>query len=106
MFLAAMVNLSSADDVEKASDVLDETEVKQKELKESLTIWHNLLMVGMAIACALFGVYLAVDTLSTNNKNFLPHFLFVAWMLTGIFFFSSLGAEIFINIRRKPETKI
>lgn len=103
MFLAAMVNLGSADDVEKASEILDESNDAEKELKETFNIWHNLLIAGMGIACALFGVYIAVDTLGTNNKVFLPRFLFASWILTALLFLFSLGAQIFINTRRKAK---
>ena len=106
MFLAAMTNLGSADDIEKASDVLDETKLQEKELKESLTIWHNLLMVAMTIACAFFGVYLAVDAVGANNDSFLPRVLIVAWVIAGVSLVACLFAEIFINISRDPKAKI
>lgn len=102
MFLSAMVNLGTASNIEKASEVLDETKTPEKELKESLSIWHNLMVAGMVIASALFGVYVAVDTLGTSNKAFLPNFAFISWGLTALLFFFSLSAQVFINIRRKP----
>lgn len=103
MFLVAMVNLGTADDVERASDVLDETKEQDKALKESLTNWHNLLMAGMVIASVFFGGYLFVDTLGTSNKSFLPRILLAGWVITGLFLLLSLVAEVFINIRRKPK---
>jgi hypothetical protein len=97
MFLVAMVSLGTADDVERASEVLDETKAEDKALKETLTNWHNLLMAGMVIASMFFGGYLVVDTLGTGNKTFLPHILLVAWAITGLLFTLALIAEIFIN---------
>lgn len=97
MFLVAMVNLGTADDVERASEVLDETKAADKALKESLTNWHNLLMSGMVIASMFFGGYLVIDTLGTTNKGFLPHILLVAWVITGSFLILALVAEILIN---------
>ncbi len=101
MFLVAMVNLGTADDVERAGDVLDETKQPEKALKETLTNWHNLLMAGMVIASVLFGGYLVVDTLGTSNKNFLPHILLVAWVIAGLFLVLALVAEVFISRTKK-----
>ena len=103
MFLVAMVNLGTADDVERASDILDDE--RDKDLKESLTNWHNLLMAGMVIASVIFGGYLVVDTLGTANKGFLPHILSVAWLITSLFFLLALGAEVFINRKNTPSKK-
>lgn len=103
MFLVAMVNLGTADDVERASEVLDETKEAEKALKESLTIWHNVLMFGMVIASVLFGGYLVIDTLGTSNKSFLPRMLFGAWMLATFFLVLALIAEIFINVRKNKK---
>ena len=97
MFLIAMVNLGTADDVERASEVLDETKESEKALKEAFTNWHNLLMFGMVFASLFFGGYLFADTVGTGNKGFLPHILLVAWAITLLFLVSSLSAEVFIN---------
>ncbi len=101
MFLVAMVNLGTADDVERATEVLDETKPADKALKELLTNWHNLLMFGMVIASVFFGGYLVIDTLGTTNKGFLPHILLVAWVITGLFLILALVAEILINRSEK-----
>lgn len=101
MFLVAMVNLGTADDVERASEVLDETKAADKALKESFTNWHDLLMFGMVIASVFFGGYLVIDTLGTSNKTFLPHILLVAWVITGSFLVLALVAEVFINRSKK-----
>ena len=42
MFLIAMVNLGTADDVERAADSLDGTKGTDEALKESLANWHNM----------------------------------------------------------------
>ena len=95
MFLVAMVNLGTADDVEHARDVLEETNAAENALRESFTNWHTLLMVGMVIGSALFGSYLVVDTLGTTNKQFLSRFLEAAWFITGINFALAVAAKIF-----------
>ena len=104
MFLVAMVSLGTADDVERASEVLEETKAENKALKETLTNWHNLLMAGMVIASVFFGGYLVVDTLGTSNRDFLPHILLVAWAITGLLFTLALIAEVFINRNSTPST--
>ena len=106
MFLVAMVNLGTADDVNHARDVLDETNPAENALRESLTNWHNLLMVGMVIGSAFFGGYLVVDTLGTTNGHFLPRLLAVAWMITGFYFSLAAGAKIFtLSIKQKEDAK-
>ena len=104
MFLIAMVNLGTADDVERASDSLDGTKGTDEALKESLANWHNLLMFGMVIASVFFGGYLVVDTLGTSNQGFLPHILAVAWGIAGTFLLLAFIAEIFANNIRKGVT--
>ena len=94
MFLVAMVNLGTADDVEHARDALDETNAAQNALRESFTNWHTLLMVGMVVGSALFGGYLVVDTLGTTNKQFLSRFLEAAWVITGINFVLAVAAKL------------
>lgn len=101
MFLIAMVNLGTADDVERASEVLHETNEEEKALKESFANWHNLLMFGMVFASLFFGGYLFADTVGTGNKEFLPRILLVAWIITVLFLVLSLIAEVFINRNTK-----
>ena len=101
MFLVAMVNLGTADDVERAGEVLNETKAADKALKESFNNWHDLLMFGMVIASVFFGGYLVIDTLGTSNKSFLPHILSVAWAITGSFLILAFVAEVFINRSKK-----
>ena len=95
MFLVAMVSLGTADDIEHARDVLDETNPAKNALREALTNWHNVLMFGMVIASAFFGGYLVVDTLGTTNTQFLPRLLTIAWVVTGLYFALAAGAKIF-----------
>ena len=104
MFLVAMVNLGTADDVEHARDMLDETNQAEIALRESLTNWHNLLMVGMVIGSALFGSYLVVDTLGTTNKQFLSRFLEAAWVITGLNFALAASAKI-LTLNNKQKGK-
>ncbi len=95
MFLVAMVNLGTADDIEHARDTLKEANPVETRLKESLTNWHNLLMFGTVISSALFGGYLVVDTLGTTNKHFLSHFLTASWVITCFYFALATIAKIF-----------
>lgn len=94
MFLVAMVNLGTADDVEHARDALKGANKAENALKEALTNWHNLLMAGMVISSAFFGGYLVVDTLGTSNQQFLPRLLAAAWVITGLYFALAVGAKI------------
>jgi len=95
MFLVAMMNLGTADDIEHARDSLDETNEAENALRESLTNCYNLLMVGMVIGSALFGGYLMVDTLGTTNRQFLPRLLVAAWVVTGLNFALAAGTKSF-----------
>ena len=101
MFLVAIVNLGTADDVEHARDVLGETDAAENSLKEALTNWHTLLMIGMVIGSALFGGYLVVDTLGTVNKQFLSRFLQAAWVITGVNFALAVTAKAFTLSKRE-----
>jgi len=103
MFLVAMMNLGTADDIEHARDALDETNQAENVLRESLINFHNFLMAGMVIGSAFFGGYLVVDTLGTTNKQFLPRLLVAAWVMTGLNFALAAGAKIFTHNNEQKE---
>ena len=103
MFLVAMVNLGTADDVEHAREDLKETNKAENALREPFTNWHTLLMAGMVVSSAFFGGYLVVDTLGTSNQQFLPRLLVAAWMLSGLNFALAIGAKIFALQNEREE---